>query len=190
MTTIELLNISFTWYGVLFVCDENTLDLLSKQNFKHTLLLTTVAMLYMMSPETCHLITESLYCLMCPSPMSPITSLTSPLATNSLYLSVSVFVCFFFKHLFVFETERDRARAGEGQRERKTQNPKQAPGSELSAQSPTWGSNSQTARSWPQPELKPKLSWLSRPGAPHPHGFFLNSTFVIFRSQVIYNYIS
>ena len=28
-----------------------------------------------------------------------------------------------------------------------TQNPKQAPGSELSAQSPTWGSNSQTTRS-------------------------------------------
>ena len=35
---------------------------------------------------------------------------------------------------------------GEGQRERerKTQNLKQAPGSELSAQSPMWGSNSQT----------------------------------------------
>ena len=41
------------------------------------------------------------------------------------------------------ERERERAR-GEGQRERETQNPKQAPGSELSAQSPTWGSNSQT----------------------------------------------
>ena len=36
---------------------------------------------------------------------------------------------------------------GRGQREGETQNPKQAPGSELSAQSPTWGSNSQTARS-------------------------------------------
>uniref|UniRef100_A0A8C9K803 ATP-dependent RNA helicase TDRD9 n=1 Tax=Panthera tigris altaica TaxID=74533 RepID=A0A8C9K803_PANTA len=32
---------------------------------------------------------------------------------------------------------RDRARAGEGRRERETQNPKEAPGSELSAQSPT-----------------------------------------------------
>ena len=30
---------------------------------------------------------------------------------------------------------------GEGQKETETQNPKQAPGSELSAQSPTWGSN-------------------------------------------------
>ena len=42
---------------------------------------------------------------------------------------------------------RDSAQAGEGQRERETQNPKQAPGSELSAQSPTWGSNSWTTRS-------------------------------------------
>ena len=39
------------------------------------------------------------------------------------------------------ETETDRARVGKGQRERETQNPKQVPGSELSAQSPTWGSN-------------------------------------------------
>ena len=33
---------------------------------------------------------------------------------------------------------------GEGQRERETQNQKQAPGSELSAQSPTRGLNSQS----------------------------------------------
>ena len=32
--------------------------------------------------------------------------------------------------------ERDRVVTGKGQRERETQNPKQAPGSELSAQSP------------------------------------------------------
>ena len=45
--------------------------------------------------------------------------------------------------MFIFERERrrDRAQMGEGQRERETQNPKQAPGSELSAQSPMWGSN-------------------------------------------------
>ena len=42
------------------------------------------------------------------------------------------------------ERERERTHVGEGQRERKTQNPRQAPGSELSAQSPTWGSKSQT----------------------------------------------
>ena len=51
--------------------------------------------------------------------------------------------------MFIFERERDtdRAWAGEEQREKETQNPKQAPVSELSAQSPMWGSNSQTARS-------------------------------------------
>ena len=59
---------------------------------------------------------------------------------------------YFFKHLFIFETERDRAWAGEGQRERETQNSKQTPGSELSAQSPMWGSNPRTARSWPEPK--------------------------------------
>ena len=39
------------------------------------------------------------------------------------------------------ERERDKARLGEGQREEETQNPKQTAGSELSAQSPTRGSN-------------------------------------------------
>ena len=38
--------------------------------------------------------------------------------------------------------EREREREEEGQRERETQNPKEDPGSELSAQSPTQGSNS------------------------------------------------
>ena len=51
--------------------------------------------------------------------------------------------------LFLREIERDRAWVGArgGAGERETQNPKQAPGSELSAQSPTWGLNSQTMRS-------------------------------------------
>ena len=49
--------------------------------------------------------------------------------------------------LFLRERHRDRAQAREGQRERETQNPEQAPGSELSAQSPMWGSNSWTVRS-------------------------------------------
>ena len=45
--------------------------------------------------------------------------------------------------MFIFERERDRQTEHKqaGQRERETQNPKQAPGSELSAQSPMWGSN-------------------------------------------------
>ena len=50
----------------------------------------------------------------------------------------------FFKCLFLRERtrERKRAQAGEGQKKRETQNLKQVPGSEPSAQSPTWGSNS------------------------------------------------
>ena len=53
---------------------------------------------------------------------------------------------------------------GEGQRERETQNQKQAPGSELSAQSPTRGSNSQTVRSQPEPESAAQPT--EPPGAP------------------------
>ena len=49
------------------------------------------------------------------------------------------------------ERERERERETEHEqgrvRERETQNPKQAPGSELSEQSSTWGSSSQTSRS-------------------------------------------
>ena len=44
------------------------------------------------------------------------------------------------------ERERDRTQVGEGQRTRETQNLKQAPGSELSAQSPMRGSNPLTVR--------------------------------------------
>ena len=47
---------------------------------------------------------------------------------------------FFNARLFL----RERVRVREGHRERETQNPKEAPGSEPSAQSPTWGSNPQT----------------------------------------------
>ena len=50
---------------------------------------------------------------------------------------VVVVVNFLKVHLFL----RER------QRERETQNPKQAPGSELSAQGPMWGSHPQTTRS-------------------------------------------
>ena len=60
---------------------------------------------------------------------------------------LSIFKKTFLMFIFVFERERYRVQAGDGQRERETQNPKKAPGSELSAQSRTWGSNSQTMRS-------------------------------------------
>ena len=43
--------------------------------------------------------------------------------------------------IFIFERPRQSV-SGEGQREKETQNPMQALGSELSAQSPTQGSNS------------------------------------------------
>ena len=59
--------------------------------------------------------------------------------------------CYFLKKFIYFE--REFVQTGEGQRERKTQNRKQAPGSELSAQSPTRGSNSRTERSIPEPKL-------------------------------------
>ena len=55
------------------------------------------------------------------------------------------FFFFFFYILFIFD--RERAQVEEGQKEAETQNPKQAPGSKMSAQSPTTGSNSQTTRS-------------------------------------------
>ena len=49
--------------------------------------------------------------------------------------------------IYFLERDRDRVRVGEGQRERETENPKQAPGSELSAQSPKQDSNPQAMRS-------------------------------------------
>ena len=52
-----------------------------------------------------------------------------------------------FFYVYLFLRKKKRAQAGKGQRERKTQNLKQALSSELSAQSPTQGSNSWTVRS-------------------------------------------
>ena len=51
--------------------------------------------------------------------------------------------------MFIFEREREaELEQGRGrERERETQNLKQSPGSELSAQSPMRGLNSQTGRS-------------------------------------------
>ena len=63
---------------------------------------------------------------------------------------------FFLLFIYFWERERERERernrvwVEEGQIERETQNPKQAPGSELSAQSLTQGSNSPTMRWWPE----------------------------------------
>ena len=62
------------------------------------------------------------------------------------------FVLFCFNFFNVYSFLRDRVQVGEGQKDRGTQSPKQAPGSELSAQSPMWGLNSWAARSWPEPK--------------------------------------
>ena len=51
-----------------------------------------------------------------------------------------------------FRKRQSMSREG-AERESETQNLKQAPGSELSAQSPTWGSNPQKARLGPEPKL-------------------------------------
>ena len=64
--------------------------------------------------------------------------------------------------MFINFWQRDRAWAGEQQRERETQNPKQAPGSELESQMQGWNSelwDHDLSWSW-------MLNWLSHPGAP------------------------
>ena len=58
----------------------------------------------------------------------------------------------FFLHLFIFERQRQSTSRGEAEREKETQNLKQAPDSQLSAQSPMQGLNSQNTRSWPEPK--------------------------------------
>ena len=54
---------------------------------------------------------------------------------------------------------------GEAEREREAENPKQAPGSELSAQSPMQGSNSSTMRS--RPDLKSDAQPTELPRRPY-----------------------
>ena len=53
----------------------------------------------------------------------------------------------YFFLMFIFEREREHELGRGRERERETQNPKQAASSKLSAQSPMWGLNPQTARS-------------------------------------------
>ena len=60
--------------------------------------------------------------------------------------SLDEFIFYFF-NICLFLRERERASTGEGQREKETQNLKQTPGSELSAQSPMLGLNPRTVRS-------------------------------------------
>ena len=65
--------------------------------------------------------------------------------TNTCYLYLSLFKKMFLNiYLFLRNRERHSMSRVAGERERETQNLKQAPGSELSAQSPMRGSYSQT----------------------------------------------
>ena len=66
-------------------------------------------------------------------------SVTEDLKDGNAASFIFLFLC-----LFIFERQ---SASGEGQRERETPNLKQAPGTELSAQSLTWGSNLRTVRS-------------------------------------------
>ena len=72
---------------------------------------------------------------------------------SSISLSTHIYRLFtyrFFLNVYSFLRDRDRMWVEEGQRERERLNPKQAPGSQLSAQSPMPGSNPRTVRSWPE----------------------------------------
>ena len=74
------------------------------------------------------------------------------LPSSVMHTDPAFFFNFLNVYLFIFERERQSVRGGGAERERETQNPKQAPGSELSVQSLMRGSNSQAGRS--RPELK------------------------------------
>ena len=89
--------------------------------------------------------------------------------------------------LFIYCWERETEHELERGREKETQNLKQDPGSELSGQSPTWGSNSWTARSW----LEPK--WDAQPPEPlrRPNKTVLNnSNLSLFSNRLEVTYFS
>ena len=76
-----------------------------------------------------------------------------------IYLFFIFFLIFFNIYSFLRqrETEHEQGRGRERGRHR-IPNRLQAPGSELSAQSPMQGSNSRTARSWPEPKSDAQLT--------------------------------
>ena len=72
----------------------------------------------------------------------------SALSAEKQKINAALSPAFFFLRFYLFilrERERERERGGGAERVR-DKNLKQAPGSELSAQSHIWGSNSQTMR--------------------------------------------
>ena len=73
-------------------------------------------------------------------------------------LSFLLFKKKIFFNIYSFLRDRAQAEVGQREKERATQSPKQAPGSEPSAQSPPRGSNSQAVRSWPEPKSDAQLT--------------------------------
>ena len=66
----------------------------------------------------------------------------------------------FFLMFYFWGRERQEHEWGRGRERGRHRIRKQAPGSEWSAQSPMWDSNSQTVRSWPEPK------WVAQPTEP------------------------
>ena len=66
---------------------------------------------------------------------------------------------------------------GGGARKRETQNPKQVPGSELLAESLTWGLSLEMARSWPRPKSDTQPT--EPPRCPIPQIFFNVYLFIL-----------
>ena len=64
----------------------------------------------------------------------------------------------FFFNIYLFLRQRETEHEWERVGKRETQNLKQAPGSERSAQSPTRGLNSRSVRSWPEPKSATQLT--------------------------------
>ena len=71
---------------------------------------------------------------------------SNELGTISSFPGFWKITCFFF-NAYLFFRERERQSASRVGAQRRTQNPKQTPGSGLSAQSPSQDSNTQTVRS-------------------------------------------
>ena len=62
------------------------------------------------------------------------------------------FLNFFNVYLFLRERERERTSRWRAERDREARNLMQAPGCELSAQSPTWSLNSRAVKWWTEPK--------------------------------------
>ena len=72
--------------------------------------------------------------------------------SGTLGITYNILNFFFLTFIYFWDRERQNMNGGGAERETHTQNLKQAPGSEPSAQSTTRGSNSWTSRSWPEPK--------------------------------------